>query len=114
MDTNGKELRRLIEKHLRIAQDKICADSSLYHDFGVAGLDGWEFMEIVSQRFGIDMTGFRPARYFGHELPWNPFLSLMRGFFRRDHPLFADVQRLPIRHLEEVIKKRVWYDPLAE
>lgn len=42
-------------------------DTAVAHDFGVAGLDGKDFMEAYSRHFGVDLEGFDWGEYFGPE-----------------------------------------------
>ncbi|OAI56951.1 hypothetical protein AYO49_03200 [Verrucomicrobiaceae bacterium SCGC AG-212-N21] len=45
----------------------IAPETRLAADFGIAGLDGKEFMEAYAQEFDVDITGFDWIDYFGPE-----------------------------------------------
>ena len=55
---------------------RLSADSSLFHDLGVDGADGWEFMEAFGARFGVDMAALDLSLHFGPEAGGNPFVWL--------------------------------------
>jgi hypothetical protein len=75
--------------------DPISGHTALAHDFGVAGLDGKEFMEKFAARFAVDLGAFDWVEYFGAEVGPTP-LSLVRYWYRRS------VLGIPARELLEL------------
>ena len=49
------DLLDLIERQLAIPRSKIGPETSLFHDCGVAGVDGFEFMNAFASQFSIDI-----------------------------------------------------------
>ena len=58
------ELLNLIEEHTGIPKADLTDDKSLFHDFGVAGMDGGEILDEMVRRFGIDMSHVNADRLF--------------------------------------------------
>lgn len=56
---------------------KITYESSLLHDLGIAGMDGWMLMERLKSEFGIEMEEEDYLPYFGDELGYNPIGALI-------------------------------------
>ena len=55
---------------------EIRLETSLFHDLGVDGADGWEFVEAFGKRFDVDTSGFEAGLHFGPEAAGNPFVWL--------------------------------------
>ena len=82
---------------------------SLFHDYKIAGLDGFDLMEAFSSEFSVDIAGFDFERYFGAELPFNPIFyafDMLRGVDRR-----KEVLPLSVHHLHEVALRGHWFEP---
>ena len=71
-----ESVRRFAADELGCDVDRVRAESSLFHDLGVDGADGCEFMEAFGSRFGVDMSRFDACLHFGPEAGGNPFVWL--------------------------------------
>jgi len=71
-----ESVRRFAADRLGCDRNRVTADASLFHDLGVDGADGWEFMEAFGTRFGVDMAAFDASVHFGPEAGGNPFVWL--------------------------------------
>lgn len=91
--------------------------TALAHDFGVAGLDGKEFMENYAARFGVSLNGFDWVVYFGPEgvgigLPrglvtycWRRYIQ---GIPARD---LVGLPEITLGHLVECANRGMWQRP---
>ena len=99
----------LISEMIGVEPYRLADDRSLYHDCGVAGDDGDDLLEAIDIQFNLDLSQVDPTRYFGPELPYNPFYHLwciIRGR-RLDH----DIVRLQISDLRRSIAAGRWIEP---
>jgi acyl carrier protein len=71
-----ESVRRFAADCLGCDLNRVTADASLFHDLGVDGADGWEFMEAFGSRYGVDMSAFDASLHFGPEAGGNPFVWL--------------------------------------
>jgi hypothetical protein len=100
------KLIRILCVDLGVPINKVEMDASLGHDFGIAGMDGWELMERIKREFEVDMTEDDYLPYFDDELPYNPFrhmLDSIRGIDRAN-----EIPRLELGRLLKIIKDRHW------
>ncbi len=102
-------LIQIISDITRIEPDRFSDESSLFHDFGVAGLDGAEVLEAIGRDFGLDMSEVDWSRYFGPELPYNPIYHLWCVI--RGRRLDADIVELRISDLRRSIAEGRWVEP---
>ena len=63
------EVQRFAAGQLGLRLAKLKPEHSLLHDWGVAGLDGVDFIVAFSEKFRVDISGFNLGRYFGNEPP---------------------------------------------
>jgi hypothetical protein len=105
---NIKNIFDLTQRELGISASKLTPETSLFHDCGVAGLDGKDFMMAFAKEFEVDMGMFRSEDYFGAEAPLNPFLYLWNHFFESNE---IKIKRLPLRHLLQVTQTKKWFNP---
>jgi hypothetical protein len=92
------------------------ADTALAQDFGIAGLDGRDFMEAYSRHFGVDLEGFDWVEYFGPEgvSPLWPVGALkylwcrVRGLSARD---LVRLPELTLGHLVDCANAGKWRAP---
>jgi len=51
-------------------------ETRLYHDLGIYGDIAESCMEILEEKYNVDMNKFEFERFFPHEFPWrNPFMG---------------------------------------
>lgn len=75
MDATVREdLIQFVAAELGVSPSRLARNTRLFHDLGVDGADGPEFMRAFAQRFGVDLSGFDPSLHFGPEAGPNPFL----------------------------------------
>lgn len=70
--------------------------TDLAHDFGIAGLDGKDFMEAYAQCFDVDLGDFDWIEHFGAEGSSGGPFSLLRLLWQRV------VHRIPSRELDKL------------
>ena len=61
---------------------EINENTCLVHDFQIAGLDGYDYMNAYSKRFNVDLDGFEWGKYFGPEASASP-LDIINYFYNR-------------------------------
>ena len=114
MPTSLDEIKAFTLAELWQIPGPISAKTALAHDFGIAGLDGKEFMEKYAGRFGVDLAGFDWIVYFGTEgsnplgilqYLWNRFV---RGISARD---LTELPELTLGHLMECANSGKWKPP---
>jgi uncharacterized protein DUF1493 len=71
-----ESVRRFAADKLGCDIQRLSAETSLFHDLGVDGADGWEFMDAFGARFSVDMSAFDASGHFGPEAGGNPFVWL--------------------------------------
>jgi hypothetical protein len=75
MDTMiSSPLVEFVTEELRVSSSRLRPNTRLFHDLGVDGDDGPEFIDAFARRFGVDLTGFDPSLHFGPEAAGNPLL----------------------------------------
>ncbi len=107
--TDHDSLLSLISEVTGIDKTQLADEKSLFHDFGVAGLDGAELLDEIGTRFGIDMSEVDCVRYFGEELPYSPVFHLSQ--FLRGRRLDDGIVRLQVSDLKRTVTERKWQDP---
>lgn len=109
LNQDSERLVQLISDFIRIERARLSDDSSIFHDFGVAGDDGFELLEAIANEFAIDMSDVDSCRYFGPEAPYNPIYHLY--CFVRGKKLDHDIVRLEISDLKRTVETGVWQEP---
>jgi acyl carrier protein len=102
-----ESIRLFTADELSVDLDRIALETSLFHDLGVDGADGWEFVEAFGERFGVNVAPFRASLHFGPEAGPNPFVWLWwiatRSWPRMVPITFAD--------LTESARAGIWQTP---
>jgi Protein of unknown function (DUF1493) len=102
------ELRELIVHELGALDYELRPTASLFHDLGVDGLAGEEFMETYARHFAVDMTGFHFNHHFGPEAAFNPFLYFYWRLFAPEHLRFIPIT---FAHLAHRARSHRWTTP---
>ena len=110
--SDTEELLDLISDTTGIKRDRLTDDKSLFHDFGVAGMDGRDLIYAIGARFEIDTSSVCWENYFGEELPYNPFLHLW--CLLRGRRLDEGIVRLQISDLKRMVDEKRWQEPSGE
>lgn len=97
-------LLKIICLETRVPFNKITYESSLLHDLGIAGLDGWELMEKIKSEFGIEMEEEDYLPYFGDEAAYNPIRVIIEKIRGAD----VDIPRLKVSDLLNSIFLKKW------
>ena len=105
------EVKELVAKHLAVRCDQLTLDTRLLHDVGADGADGWELIEELGKRFGVDLSEFRPGLHFGPEAGCNPVLALIALAFR---PHWSKFIPITIRDMVEAAQSGKWKTPNRE
>ncbi len=102
----------LIVDVVGVERSRITDEASLFHDLGMAGLDGAELLEEIGARFDIDLSRVDWVRYFGAERRYNPFHHLwcMLGGRRLDEGIVP----LRVSDLKRSVTERRWCEPSRE
>ncbi len=72
MDCSLSAVCDFVASELSIAPGRLDARTRIFHDLGVDGDDGIEFLEAFADNFGVDMADCDPRRYFGPEGFFDP------------------------------------------
>lgn len=104
-----EDLLELISGCLNIGRDHLSDDKSLFHDFGVAGVDGYDLLKEISEKFDIDMSQVCWVKYFGEEQAYNPFFHLCR--LLQGRRLDEGIARLKISDLKQTVATGRWVEP---
>ena len=71
-------LKVLISERHGVPEHEIWPSSRLAEDLGMAGADGWEFVEAFADAFGVDITRFQSDPHFGPEAG-SPLVGIVLG-----------------------------------
>jgi hypothetical protein len=95
---------------------KITPDTRIAHDFGVAGLDGYDYMEAFSKKFDVDLTDFNWGYYFGPEQGISPISLILYLYLkiRGNRENSCNLPSITIGHLVECVQKGKWFEPNNE
>lgn len=87
----------------------ITGSTRIYHDLQLGGHDAFELLEGISKDHGVSFEGFRFDDYFPNEAD-HMWLAWMARFG------FPDRKRKPLTfdHLVDVVRRRSWFDPVAD
>ncbi len=111
---NGKifaQVRTFVAKYNGIAEEKLKADTRLFHDLGIDGDDGDELIEAFCEAFEIqDKSNMNLAEYFGPE-GCNPFGFLYDLLFAREK-----FRKIPItlQDLAKSAQAKRWIPPQGQ
>ncbi|MEW5251516.1 DUF1493 family protein [Microbulbifer sp. 2201CG32-9] len=94
------QVKAFFSEELCIPVEKIHANSSLFHDFGVDGDDAIEILGKFSVNFGVDISSINLDDYFGPEAAANP-ISFFCEIFSKGSA--KDIKRLEINELVEMV-----------
>lgn len=103
----------MTEELLKFIKDKtgieLTEESLVFEDLGLDGLDAETFMLEFAAHFNVDLTTFRPDRYFSSEYELaNIFLTMYRAIFNRRK---LKKEAFHLSHLIKVIEMGKWVDP---
>jgi hypothetical protein len=100
------QLAVLIDRELGIRARDLSLHQSLFHDLGVAGVDGSEFMEMFAKEFSVNLEKFHPREYFGDDLPFNPASYLWK--WASGASPNSEIKRLEVIDLIRLIELGHW------
>lgn len=94
-----------------LAPEKLTDDKSLCRDLGIAGADGYDLLDKLSEEYGISWGDFDSIEWFGPEAGFNP-LAYFRAVLDGDQvkQLERD-RRFTLGHLRQVCERGEWFDP---
>ena len=100
-------LAEVFEDILGFRRSELTDDTRLFHDLKIAGIDGFDLLEEISERFGIakDFHGNLES-FFGPEAAYNPILHFL--LWLRGRRLDEGVKPLTVSDLRRVIETRSW------
>lgn len=112
-----EEVRAFTLSELWELPTEVTEQTALAHDFGVAGLDGKEFMEKFATQFGVRLDDFDWVEYFGAEglspiFPIGLAVYLWQRYVQRVPA--RDLEGLPeltLGHLVECANSGRWQSP---
>lgn len=105
-------LIRLIAKEIGVEPSRLGDEVSLFHDLGVAGLDGYDLLSAIGVEFDIDITQVPWPRYFGEEASYNPVTHLVRSVTGKPH--HNGIIRLRVSDLKKTVEKGSWEEPARQ
>ena len=73
-----ERLKALISERQGVPEYEIWPSSRLAEDLGMAGADGWEFVESFADAFDVDITRFQSDPHFGPEAG-SPLVGIILG-----------------------------------
>jgi len=88
----------------RVGGRDVALDKRLLEDLGIDGADASELLEEFAERFHVDMSGFRPADYFGPEAGFSPLALLYYRLLRR----LPKTEPLYVRDLVSTVEAGRW------
>ena len=100
----SEPLAQFVATELGVSAAQLSASTRLFHDLGVDGEDGREFMEAYGRRFDVDLSGFDHSRHFGEEAAANPIVWLW-WFLTRTWP---KVTPITLGELEQSLQIGRW------
>jgi len=103
-----QEIIAFVAAHLAAEATRLRADTSLFHDLGVDGTDGWDFLDAYAQRFGVDMSSLNVDLHFGPEAAFNPVAYLYFQILKPEKLRFVPIT---IQHLTNCALSKKWVTP---
>jgi acyl carrier protein len=88
-----------VRRHTTASKQPLDSSTQLARDLGMDGADAYEFLDAFAREFGVDMSSFEFARYFGPE-GLDPVLLLAKKK--------ADLRPINIGDLIEAAKSKTW------
>ena len=92
-------------------REKLHESQSLPDDLGITGMDGWEIVERLEDKLGIDFSGFDSDKYFGPEVGFNPFIYIYEVLTGKSKYSDECFKKLTIRHMCRVCERGKWFEP---
>lgn len=105
------EVKRFVSEFFACRPERLTPTTRLFHDLGVDGADGWEFMAAFGQRFEVNMGEFFAALHFNDEGGCNPVLVLLWLLYR---PRFLRLVPITLGDLVEAARSKQWQTPNRE
>jgi len=88
--------------------DHVKLSSDLAKDLGISGDDGVELMSKFAHEFGINLTGFNPADFFGSEAAFILFAVFFPSWWKRKRHR----KSLTVGDLVKIARSRSWSEVL--
>ena len=107
-DPLGDEVKRFVADALAVRIERLTLVTRQFHDLGVDGADGLEFMAAFGQHFGVDTSEFKASLHFGPEAGCNPFLFLVLRMYR---PRSLRLVPITVGDLVEAARSGRWHSP---
>ncbi len=105
------EVKELVSKEFSVKVEKLLNQTRLSHDLGMDGDDAWEFIEVFSEYFQVDMADFEFRLYFGEEAGADPITLIYFLIFKSARPKFIPIT---IFDLANSADQKKWIRPNAE
>lgn len=112
-DVTFEHVKEFAIRELWQIKGEISPNTRLAHDFGIAGLDGLEFIEAFSKEFNVKIDGFDWGYYFGPEKGVS-LISLAKYLYekvRGNEEVSCDLPPITLGHLVNCAKKGEWFEP---
>jgi hypothetical protein len=105
------EVKELVSKEFSVKVEKLSNQTRLSHDLGMDGDDAWDFIEVFSKHFQVDMAEFEFRLYFGEEAGADPITLIYFLMFKSARPKFIPIT---IVDLASSADQKKWIRPNAE
>ncbi|MBV2090282.1 MAG: DUF1493 family protein [Candidatus Thiodiazotropha sp. (ex Ctena orbiculata)] len=112
-DVTFEHVKDFAIRELWQIKGEISPNTRLAHDFGIAGLDGLEFIEAFSKEFNVKIDGFDWVYYFGPEESVS-LISLANYLYEKvqgNEEVSCDLSPITLGHLVNYAKKGEWFEP---
>ena len=73
-----ERLKVMLSEHRGVSVHEIWPSTRLAEDLGMAGADGWEFVESYADAFNVDIARFQSDPHFGPEAG-SPLVGIVLG-----------------------------------
>ncbi len=101
------EVVDFVKENLWEPKGGLTLESRLFHDLGVDGDDGVEFMVKFCSEFGVPPSQIEISKHFGPEAGPTP-LSLLRWIFDKNFRKGKDLIPIRLKDLIESAEKKTW------
>jgi hypothetical protein len=106
---NFEEFAELIRQHQGFRQDKrIVPEMQFERDLGITGDDGSEIVDVVAERYGIELTaeffGLVPNEFLFHSEGFDLVPAFVRSLLRKPEP---EVRSFTVGELFEAVQRAV-------
>lgn len=102
------EVMALIREDTMVPLSEISLRSTLLGDLGVDGDDAWSLIEVLREKYGIDLSEFEFRRYFRNEPCFKGPIYLLRKLLYRDEHLAAGKAPVTVSMLVDACASGVW------